>query len=101
MQTVNTLPAPLPSPVELAAEYIRVVRSNGPRAIENVAECYDETERGQHYTLEVRYEIGDLLPAETWTDAENADDGSYRDLGERCREAAILAIETFYGEVAQ
>ena len=101
MQTTNTLPAPMPSPVELAAEYIRLVRSNGPRAIENVAECYDGTERGLHYTLDVRYEIGDLLPAQVWTDAENADDNSYRELGDRCRTAAELAIETFYGEVAQ
>ena len=87
MQTTNTLPAPMPSPVELAAEYIRLVRSNGPRAIENVAECYDGTERGLHYTLDVRY--------------ENAGDMWYRELGDRCRTAAELAIETIYGEVTQ
>ena len=54
-----------------------------------------------HYTLDVRYEIGDLLPAQVWTDAENADDNSYRELGDRCKTAAELAIETIYGEVTQ
>ena len=101
MSTTNTLPAPLPSPVELAAEYIRIVRSNGPREIEKVAMCYDITKRGVHYTLHVRYEVGELLPDQAWTDALSADDGSYRELGDRCRTAAELAIETFYGEVAQ
>ena len=41
----------MPSAVELAADYVRMVRSNGPQAMLNVAKCYDP--KGYHDLSEI------------------------------------------------
>jgi hypothetical protein len=94
MQTTHPLPAPMPSAVELAADYVRMVRSNGPQYLRNVAQCYDPN--GHHEFGEICWEVAELLPDYDWEDQGRSD--QYHDL---TFSAAILAIEAIYGEVGR
>jgi predicted hydrolase (HD superfamily) len=81
----------MPSAVELAADYVRMVRSNGPQYMLNVAQCYDP--KGHHELDEIRWEVAELLPDYDWEDQGRSD--QYHDL---TFGAAILAIEAIYDE---
>ena len=81
----------MPSAVELAADYVRMVRSNGPQYMLNVAQCYDP--KGHHEPYEIRWEVAELLPDYDWEDQGRSD--QYHDL---TFSAAILAIEAIYDE---
>ena len=79
----------MPSAVELAADYVRMVRSNGPQCMLNVAKCYDP--KGYHELGEICWEVTELLPDYDWEDQGRSD--RYYDLA---FSAAILAIEAIY-----
>ena len=79
----------MPSAVELAADYVRMVRSNGPQCMLNVAQCYDP--KGHHELYEIRWEVAELLPDYDWEVPRCGD--QYHDL---TFSAAILAIEAIY-----
>ena len=80
--------SPIASPVELAADYMRQVRKNGPTYMRNVAACWSDD--GHYDLFEVRCEIQELHGLyETESDA----------IVETCRAAAVLAIEAFHAEI--
>lgn len=82
----------MPSAVELAADYVRMVRSNGPQCMLNVAKCYDP--KGYHDLSEIRWEVAELLPDYDWEDQGRND--QYQDLSV---DAATLAVRAIWLEV--
>ena len=88
----HPLPAPMPSAVELAADYVRMVRSNGPQCMLNVAKCYDP--KGYHELGEICWEVTELLPDYDWEVPRCGD--QYYDLA---YSAATLAVRAIWLEV--
>jgi hypothetical protein len=92
MQTTHPLPAPMPSAVELAADYVRMVRSNGPQHMRNVAQCYDP--KGYHDVSWIRWEVAELLPDYDWEDQGR--NNQYHNL---TIDAATLAVRAIWLEI--
>lgn len=84
-------PAPIASPVELAADYMRQVRRNGPTYMRNVADCWRRD--GHHELHEIPWEIQEMI------DSSDVTTLKFDSTVEACRKAAVLAIEAFHAEI--
>lgn len=95
--TVDPLPAPWPSAVELAALYIAEVRSNGPTFMSAVAEGFSD----ELASYEVMTEIAEMWARHGFAKVDwYCNDETTDRANDACIDAADLAIKTFAADMA-